>query len=243
MSSKIILYDLPCKTAAGQPYRCWSPNVWKTRLVLNYKKIPYQTEWLKHAEIEPTLSALGITPTPVKYTVPAIKQTDGTGVMDSAVIAPVLEKHVPQPTLHLENNLHNQLGPLVGRSLGPLMPVIYAQIGRAIILESYAEEWKKGKEAAFGCTMEEYEERDGGEKAWKAAEPGFKAMGDFMQKNKKDDGPFVMGSQVCYADFVLAALVECVSKLGGGLYERIVALEPQLKMLHDACKPWLEDDQ
>jgi glutathione S-transferase len=242
MSSKLVLYDLPRKTLGNQPITCWSPNVWKTRLVLNYKKIPYETKWLKHAEITPTLTG-NITPAPARYTLPAVKLTDSSYVMDSALIAPVLEEQVPEPSLHLENDLHNKVGPLIGRSLGPIMPIVYAQIGRNIIPESYQEEWIKGKEAQFGCTMTEFEERAGGEKAWGAAEQGLKALGEFMKANKQDDGPFILGSQVCYADFILAALVESTIKIGGGLHERIVATEPQLKDLHEACRPWLENDQ
>ena len=49
----LTLYDIPSK---GQ--KCWSPNVWKTRLVLHYKQIPYKTEWIEYPEIEPKLKGL-----------------------------------------------------------------------------------------------------------------------------------------------------------------------------------------
>jgi hypothetical protein len=163
--------------------------------------------------------------------------------MDSAIIAPVLEKQVPEPSLNLENELHNKVGPLVGQSIGPLMPKVYARIGEVIIPDSYREEWVKGKEAQFGCTMQENVERAGGDQAWKNAEPGFKTLGEFMKANKKDDGPFILGSQVCYADFVLVGLVECAKKMGGEFFDRFVEMEPQLGTLYNACKPWLENDQ
>ena len=76
MANEIVLYDLPSK---GEPH-CFSFNAWKGRLfaehcivcydnadklsidqarsVLNYKKIPYTTEWVEYPDLEPTLKAL-----------------------------------------------------------------------------------------------------------------------------------------------------------------------------------------
>lgn len=95
--TNIILYDLSSKRTT--PSTCWSPNVWKSRLILNYKALPYDTQWVKHDEIESTLSAIGIPANDMSlpsakaaYTVPAIRLVDGRGIMDSAVIAAELEK-------------------------------------------------------------------------------------------------------------------------------------------------------
>lgn len=73
--SKVILYDIPTRGRAS----CFSHNVWKSksinhssrqstltihtaRLVFNYKKIPYETVWLEHADIEPTLKSMYVRP-------------------------------------------------------------------------------------------------------------------------------------------------------------------------------------
>lgn len=47
MSEDIILYDLASRGRCAS----WSFNVWKTRLVLNYKGISYRTEWVDHVNI------------------------------------------------------------------------------------------------------------------------------------------------------------------------------------------------
>ncbi|KAH9008850.1 hypothetical protein EDB83DRAFT_2681154 [Lactarius deliciosus] len=39
-----IIYDLP---GNATKYQAWSPNVWKTRIILNYKSIPHKTEWVE----------------------------------------------------------------------------------------------------------------------------------------------------------------------------------------------------
>lgn len=61
----ITLFDLPSQT----PTNAWSPNTWKTRFCLNYKGLPYKTEWVEMADI-PTLYH--------KYNTPACARPDGS---------------------------------------------------------------------------------------------------------------------------------------------------------------------
>ena len=49
----IVLYDLACTKGI-----CFSPTVWRIRLILNYKKIPYRTVFLEFPDIESTLKKL-----------------------------------------------------------------------------------------------------------------------------------------------------------------------------------------
>lgn len=50
---QIILYDLACTKGV-----CFSPVVWRIRLMLNYKRIPYKTIFLEFQDIKPTLKEL-----------------------------------------------------------------------------------------------------------------------------------------------------------------------------------------
>lgn len=50
---EIVLYDLACTKGV-----CFSPVVWRIRLLLNYKRIPYKTIFLEFPDIEPTLKGL-----------------------------------------------------------------------------------------------------------------------------------------------------------------------------------------
>lgn len=54
--AKVTLYDLPSKN----PCRTWSLNPWKTRLLLNYKEIEYDTEWIEYPDIAPKFKALSV---------------------------------------------------------------------------------------------------------------------------------------------------------------------------------------
>ena len=50
---EIVLYDLACTKNT-----CFSPVVWRIRLMLNYKQIPYRTIFLEFPDIESTLNGL-----------------------------------------------------------------------------------------------------------------------------------------------------------------------------------------
>jgi glutathione S-transferase len=50
---EIVLYDLGNITGT-----CFSPVVWRIRLILNYKGVPYETRFVEFPDIEPTLKAL-----------------------------------------------------------------------------------------------------------------------------------------------------------------------------------------
>lgn len=49
----IVLYDLACIKDV-----CFSPTVWRIRIMLNYKRIAYKTIFLEFPDIEPTLKEL-----------------------------------------------------------------------------------------------------------------------------------------------------------------------------------------
>ncbi|KZT68722.1 hypothetical protein DAEQUDRAFT_811967 [Daedalea quercina L-15889] len=94
-TDKIIFYDIPGIVGS------WGPNTWKTRFALNYKGIPYVTEWVEYPDIAPLLSSHGIAPNPSQssswqYTLPAIydPRTKKT-IMESYNIAIYLDETYP----------------------------------------------------------------------------------------------------------------------------------------------------
>ncbi|KAF9479952.1 hypothetical protein BDN70DRAFT_993116 [Pholiota conissans] len=68
----IILWDIPSTIGP------WSSNTWKVRYCLNFKGIPYKTEWIEYPDIAPHCQRLGISYTTIKsdgmpyYSLPAI---------------------------------------------------------------------------------------------------------------------------------------------------------------------------
>lgn len=53
MEAQLILYDLACTKNV-----CFSPAVWRIRMMLNYKQLPYKTIFLEFPDIAPTLKDL-----------------------------------------------------------------------------------------------------------------------------------------------------------------------------------------
>lgn len=49
----IVLYDLACSKDV-----CFSPAVWRVRLTLNYKQIPYRTVFVEFPDIQEKLKEL-----------------------------------------------------------------------------------------------------------------------------------------------------------------------------------------
>ncbi|KAI0258198.1 hypothetical protein BC834DRAFT_1046018 [Gloeopeniophorella convolvens] len=97
------LYDIPANSAK---HLAWSPSTWKARLALNYKCIPYKTEWVEFPDIAPLAERIGAPHTSVgsdgtlKYTAPIVRNVrTGSTVSDSYKIAQALERDHPEPPL------------------------------------------------------------------------------------------------------------------------------------------------
>ncbi|KAK0452716.1 uncharacterized protein EV420DRAFT_1630370 [Desarmillaria tabescens] len=87
MSTSRILYDIPSTVSN----KAWSPNVWKARYVLNYKGLPYRTEWVDSPTSKPSD---GVAP---HYTLPLLHDhSTGASVSESAAIARYLDKTYPE---------------------------------------------------------------------------------------------------------------------------------------------------
>ena len=162
--------------------------------------------------------------------------------MDSLAIASALESHYPTPPLHLSNNLHTELTPLLAKISLPLIPVFMPLIGRNIIPDSAAVYFESTRSARFGMPLSQLEAEKGGQGAWEAAEPGLQELEAWIGAQKKDGGPFVLGSEVCYADFVVASLMESLRRIEPGVFERFVGGREELRRVWEACGAWMGRD-
>ena len=267
--NKIILYDVPCKTGNV----CWSPNVWKSkfsmlfywysktrtetycdnlaRIVLNYKNIPYETEWVDFPDIKPLLQSYGVHPKiaealgavlDIQYTLPTIRLPNQTFVMDSATIAARVEDIYPEPSLHLELHLHEKVQAILPKIARPLLPELMPKIRDNLVTEHGTKHWVGARENLFGMSIDEFCRTRGGEQAWVAAKPGLDELKQFVRSYKNDNGPFVLGSEVSYADFVIAALLISVKGAGQDVLDNVIGGDEGLMALWDACQPWLKRD-
>ncbi|KAL8969570.1 MAG: hypothetical protein Q9197_004267 [Variospora fuerteventurae] len=245
MASEITLFDLPSKPTN----KCWSANTWKTRLVLNYKSIPYTTEWLDFPDIAPHHKALSIPPNPENpnlpkdwpsaYTIPTVHfLNDGTYTQDSVAIAHELEKRYPSPSLHLGTPQQAAIEALWLKLIPSVFPFITPKIVANLVTERGAAYVVETREKAFNVKMSDWEKIDA-DTAWAEAAPVLTGFGDVLREK---GGPFALGAEPSYADFILVGMMQFMKAVGEGTFERLVGADEALGRLYEASKQWLEKD-
>ncbi|KAF5348611.1 hypothetical protein D9756_009572 [Leucocoprinus leucothites] len=208
----ITFYDL----AAKDGIQTWSPNPWKTRYVLNYKKLPYKTVRLEYPDIESEYKKLGIPPSGINfdgtslYTSPSIiDEATKTPVTDSYKIAEYLDKAYPNTppvfppgTEVFQAAFYDQVNELIG----PLWPLLLPRIPRNLLNPPSAEYFTRTRSVLFGMPLSHAEPQ--GEKkieAWQRVQVVFEIINGWLSKSS---GPYFMGDTVTFSDFVIAALLD-----------------------------------
>lgn len=241
--SETILYDLPSQ---GTP-KCWSLNPWKARASLNYKAIPYRTQWVEYPDLAPTFTELGIPPNEegasFAYSSPAAKLSDGSYVMDSRKIAEKLDKLQPEPSLHTDKGeVIDKVQAAVGGTLMNLGPIGMPRVPPRLLNPRSAEYFRETRAKRFGMSLEELAKSEkAGEQAWKGAQPHLEALANVL---KEKTGPYVLGQDVGFADFVVGGLWVFIGKLDheGDLFVRAMEFDPIFAEHWKAVQKWFERD-
>ncbi|KIW01904.1 hypothetical protein, variant [Verruconis gallopava] len=235
--SQIVLFDLPSKDRCA----CWSYNPWKTRLSLNFKNLDYETEWIEYPDIAPKFKSFGIpeNKSGTKYTIPAVRLTDGTYLMDSLPIAKALEKEYPTPSLHLDWETLPKVFEKTTQILDITTPWWKAKIPRNVLLPRSAEYFSRTRAERHGMPLEQLESDFATEQVWSQVKPVAEQLGAIL---KASGGPYYMGSYPSYADFVTVGALQCLKRADEIVFQKLVGLEPELLKLYDACREWLERD-
>jgi glutathione S-transferase len=164
--------------------------------------------------------------------------------MNSANIVGKLEELYPEPSLHLDAELHGPMTAAIEGLAGVVWWDTLATIP-SILPERSSVYFTETRKATFGASLEDVAKMKGGPEAWKtAAQPGGAAeqVRDMLTKHRKDEGPFVLGSQLSYADLIAASVWECIEICGPEDYKRLMALDPTFQIHHDACRPYFKRD-
>ncbi|KAL8851860.1 MAG: hypothetical protein Q9221_003286 [Calogaya cf. arnoldii] len=262
----IILFDIPSKGHCAS----WSPNTWKSsnrpsplpfyrtrlyvlttllpsfpaRLLLNYKQIPYTTQWTELSKIDPHLRSLGIPPNPPSpysppYTLPTIRFPEGSYVMDSKNIAASLEEKYPSPPLHLDSPQVAKIEALLPQLLVPMRGILIPKIGRTLLNQESVPYFHETRSKMFGMPLDQMDRELGGDAQWEEAKPVIREFAALLEEN---GGPFVFGAEVSYADFILVGAMCLFKKLGEGVFKKLVEMEPAFGDLYRASEKWLEKD-
>lgn len=189
------------------------------------------------------MSSSGLKPNPPgswsEYSVPTIRLPDGSYMMDSAVIAEKLESLYPAPSLHLNSTLEHEAQAAMMKVFVPLVPYLLAIATNKLVAPQDLDWFKSDRASRFGMTIEEYETEKDPDIAYAGAKPGFEECKQVLTVHKKDEGPFILGSVPCYADFYLAATIQMYRRAGAEIFARFIQeAGPELKRLHEACEKW-----
>lgn len=131
-----------------------------------------------------------------------------------------------------------------GAALAVLGEFLYLCM-RTCLSEVSAAYNREDRKKKSGMSLEQLAAERRGETAWRAAEAAggpFEALKKELSAHKVDDGPFVLGNKVSYADFVVAGFFECFSRADLASYVRLMSFDRSFPILHQACRPWLQRD-
>jgi hypothetical protein len=243
--SEIVLVDLPCK---GDSPHCWSLNPWKARAALNYKNLPYKTEWIEYPDLASTLSSRGVpkndgSASYTDYSAPAANLPGVGWVMDSRKIGEALDKLQPMPKLHMERgDVIDKTQAAVLELFGHLRPEVMPRVPPMLLNPRSAEYFEETRAKRFGMSLADLGKSDlSGEVAWKNAEPSVKKLADIL---KEKPGDFVLGEEVSFSDFVIGGMFIMLKSLdkNGDLYDRLVGMDDALKKHCQSVAGFFEKD-
>lgn len=164
------------------------------RLSLNYKQLPYTTEWVEYPDLESRLSSLGLAPNEpgtafAPYSSPSIRLPDGTMLMHSLTIAKKLEEFYPSPSLHLEAGIHDEAEEVVGKAGFTVWWDMMAEAQHTCLSERSQEFFARTRKEVFGASLEELAAAKGGELGWQEAEKEggvLDGLKQFLAKHKRE---------------------------------------------------------
>ncbi|QRW07289.1 glutathione S-transferase [Ceratobasidium sp. AG-Ba] len=219
----IVFYDIFSKQGP------WSPNTYKTRLTLNYKRLPYRVKYISIADIQSKLKELGVPPSThnplFQYTLPMIADPSSepggkpTYVTESFNIATYLDDKYPAPeypavlppgTRILQSIVTDHITQLGMHFTLAVLP--FASVRDDLLDERGLEYFVRSRSAIIGVELPKLVEK--APENWKAAEIQWNKFNEVFEYNK--EGPFVMGRQISFVDFVIGGIIHLIRTSEGG---------------------------
>lgn len=160
-------------------------------------------------------------------------------MMDSRKIATEIERRYPSRPLQLDSPVLKQVEELIPQLREPMAAIFMPKVPNGLLNPPSAEYFERTRAERFGKALSELERDSGGEPAWARFAPPLKELAGIL---KAEGGPFVLGKEISYADFVIVSFLHFAKRIGEDIYDRIAAMEPPLRILYEASKSWLKRD-
>ncbi|TFK34998.1 hypothetical protein BDQ12DRAFT_737857 [Crucibulum laeve] len=247
----IIFYDIP----STLPKIAWSLSTWRVRYCLNYKRLPYRTEWVEYPDVQSHCQSLGISPTSTRngqpfYTLPAIQDTSTSmSLSESMNIAsyldqkyPEMRKVIPEGT---EAFQHAFMATFRENIIKRLVPFV-VPVSPSRLNPRSADYFKKTRQEWFRKPLENVlpvgKERD---RKWKEVREAFVGLDEWLAYSAKFRGEkssFMTGENPIFIDFVIGGQLLWLKSILGERSEEWKEMKTwndgRLERLSNRLKEW-----
>ncbi|KAH6888786.1 hypothetical protein BKA70DRAFT_1460725 [Coprinopsis sp. MPI-PUGE-AT-0042] len=224
----ITFYDIP----STLPSSAWSPSTWTTRLSLNYKALPYKTEWIEFPDIAEFCRKKGVAPTlsPFKqrrgspyYSLPAIIDNSSTppiALAESLEIANYLDKAYPRsrrlvpPGEEAEALQRKFAARFTALVFPPIAAIFFPKVLDILNPASRAHfSSQRARQVYTKTPLEEItvnnEIRVGQGQEARMWEEFRWAWNTLYEEFYAKEGLWLMGDEISFADFIVVAYLTC----------------------------------
>jgi glutathione S-transferase len=167
--------------------------------------------------------------------------------MESSSIVEKLEAVCHTPSLRLNDDLQQKAQDISNKIIFPMVAFLFNRIYSNTITEEEKEWFRKDRESRAAAmlgrdhvSLEDWEKEAGGKETFKASEQGMAELSKFLKEHKQDDGPFILGSQVCYTDLMVVGIARFYRQVNDDAYDKLMESVVGLKELCEACNPWFQ---
>lgn len=111
-----------------------------------------------------------------------------------------------------------------------LRGIVFPQVPLALLNEASHPHWYKTREKRCGRPIPQLAEEEGGPQAWERAKPDIDRVTALLKEDAS--GPYFMGSQVSYADFVWGGFLLFIQRISLEEFERLLRTTGEDSHLH-----------
>lgn len=158
--------------------------------------------------------------------------------MNSLLIAPYLEETYPTPSLHLSTSPFAEVQEVVNQTMISLVPYWLPKISQTVMTDEDKKWSYEIRAPEAGYPMEEWENVPASA-CWEAACPGFERLEAMW--GEVEGGPFLLGREVSYGDFVILGMLGMLGRMGREDLEMCLKWEG-VRELWEASQEWMERD-
>lgn len=161
--------------------------------------------------------------------------------MDSWKIAQHIEALHPSPPLHLSSPVLTKLDALMLGVKRALQCIYIPRIPQVLLNDASVAYWYETRERDVGMTLAQLEDKYPAAGCWERAGPVLREVTALLGEG--EGGPFFMGGEVSYADFVWGGFLLFLGRLG--MLEEALARsggEEVHRGLLKGLEPWVRDD-